>query len=150
MMGRFLANRDVWAGLLLIAVGSVAVVLALDYPLGTAVRMGPGYFPIVLGALLVLLGIYVSAKGLRSGPRIEAGWSLRALIVLPLALALFGWLMERAGFVPALAALIFGTAGAGSEFKLLEIISLTVLLTALSTAVFVWGLGLPYPLLAWP
>ena len=146
MHPQFLANKDFWAGLLLIAVGTLAVAIAQDYPLGTARRMGPGYFPIGLGALLVLFGIYVLVKGLRGGGRIEAGWSLRALVVLPLALALFGFLMSRAGFVPALVVLVFASAAAGSEFKLLEIVALTVVLTALSTAVFVWGLGLPYPL----
>jgi hypothetical protein len=148
MNPQFLANKDFWAGLLLIAVGTLAVALGSDYPLGTARRMGPGYFPIVLGALLVLFGIYVLVKGLRGGDRIEAGWSLRAVIVLPLALALFGFLMSRAGFVPALVVLVFASAAAGSEFKLVEIVALTVVLTALSTAVFVWGLGLPYPLFA--
>ena len=148
MHPQFLANKDFWAGLLLIAVGTVAVAIAQDYPLGTARRMGPGYFPIVLGALLVLFGIYVLVKGLRGGGRIEAGWSLRALVVLPLALALFGFLMSRAGFVPALVVLVFASAAAGSAFRLVEIIALTVVLTALSTAVFVWGLGLPYPLFA--
>ena len=148
MKPAFLDNKDFWAGLMLIAVGTLAVVLARDYPLGTVVRMGPGYFPVVLGALLVLFGIYVLVKGLRSADKIEAGWSLRALIVLPLALALFGFLMDRAGFVPALVVLVFGSAAAGSEFKLVEIVALTVVLTALSVAVFVWGLGLPYPLFA--
>ena len=80
MHPQFLANKDFWAGLLLIAVGTLAVAIAHDYPLGTARRMGPGYFPIVLGALLVLFGIYVLVKGLRGGGRIEAGWSLRALV----------------------------------------------------------------------
>ena len=148
MKPAFLDNKDFWAGLMLIAVGTLAVVLARDYPLGSVVRMGPGYFPVVLGALLVLFGIYVLVKGLRSADKIEAGWSLRALIVLPLALALFGFLMDRAGFVPALVVLVFGSAAAGSEFKLVEIVALTVVLTALSIAVFVWGLGLPYPLFA--
>ena len=144
----YLANKDFWAGLMLIGVGTLAVVLARDYPKGTVMRMGPGYFPVALGALLVLFGIYVLAKGLRGGEKIEAGWSLRALVVLPLALALFGFLMDRAGLVPALAALIVGSAAGGSEFKLVEIVALTVVLTALSVAVFVWGLGLPYPLFA--
>jgi len=148
MKPEYLANKDFWAGLMLIAVGTLAVVLARDYPKGTVMRMGPGYFPVALGALLVLFGIYVLAKGLRGGAKIEAGWSPRALVVLPLALALFGFLMDRAGFVPALVVLIFGSAAAGSEFKLVEIVALTVVLTALSVAVFVWGLGLPYPLFA--
>jgi uncharacterized membrane protein len=80
----------------------------------------------------------------------EAGdsWSLRALIVLPLSLVLFGLLMEHACFIPALLVLIFGSAAAGTEFKLVEVLLLAVGLTAFSVALFIYGLGLPYPLLA--
>jgi Tripartite tricarboxylate transporter TctB family len=144
----FLDSKDFWAGVVLMGVGALALLIARDYPFGTMVRMGAGYFPTVLGGLLVAFGLYLLSKGLRRDDKIEAGWSLRALIVLPLALALFGFLMDRVGFVPALVVLVFGSAAAGSEFKLLEIVALTVLLTALSVAVFVWGLGLPYPLFA--
>ncbi len=143
----FLDNKDFWAGIVLIMTGALAVLIARDYPFGTAVRMGAGYFPTVLGTALVLFGIHVLVKGLRSVEKIEAGWSLRAVIVLPLSLALFGFLMDRAGLVPALAALIVGSAAGGSEFKIVEVILLAALLIAFSMAVFVWGLGLPYPLL---
>jgi Tripartite tricarboxylate transporter TctB family len=142
----FLDNKDFWAGLVLIVTGAMAVLFARDYPFGTMVRMGAGYFPTVLGGLLVLFGAHILVKGLRSVKKIEAGWSLRAMIVLPLSLALFGFLMDRAGLVPALAALTVGSAAAGKEFTLVEIIPLTALLIAFSVAVFVWGLGLPYPL----
>ena len=50
-------NKDVWAGLMLIGIGAAAIVLARDYPFGTALRMGPGYFPIVLGGLLIVFGL---------------------------------------------------------------------------------------------
>ena len=143
----FLDNMDFWAGVVLIMTGALAVLIARDYPFGTAVRMGAGYFPTVLGTALVLFGIHVLVKGLRSAEKIEAGWSLRAVVVLPLSLALFGFLMDRAGLVPALAALIVGSAAGGSEFKIVEVILLAALLIAFSMAVFVWGLGLPYPLL---
>jgi hypothetical protein len=145
-MPAFLANKDFWAGVVLITIGTLAVLIARDYALGTVLRMGPGYFPTLLGGLIVLAGIYVLVKGLRSVDRIEGGWSLRALIVLPLSLVLFGFLMHRAGLVPALVVLIFGSAAGGSEFRLVEIAALTVVLTALSVVVFVWALGLPYPL----
>jgi hypothetical protein len=147
MKRELLVSKDFWAGVVLIATGAFAVLIARDYPFGTVTRMGSGFFPIVLGGLVVLFGVYQLVKGLKSIDRIEGGWSLRAIIVLPLSLALFGFLMDRAGFVPALAVLTFGSAAAGSEFKLVEIVGLTILLTAFSAAVFVWGLGLPYPLL---
>jgi putative tricarboxylic transport membrane protein len=144
----FRNNQDFWAGVMLIATGVAAVLIAHDYAFGSAVRMGPGYFPSILGGLLALAGLYLVVKGLRGGEKIAGTWSLRALIVVPLSLVLFGLLMEYAGFVPALAVLIFGSAAAGTEFKFVEVALLTVFLTVMCVLVFVWGIGLPYPLLA--
>ena len=141
-------NRDVWAGAMLVGTGAVSVIVARDYPFGTSLRMGPGYFPSVLGGLLVLFGIYLIASGLKSNEKIEGGWSLRALIMLPLSLVLFGLLMEYAGFVPALMVLIVGSSAAGSEFNIKEALLLAMGLTAFAVALFIYGLGLPYPLFA--
>jgi len=140
-------NKDVWGGLMLIAIGAAAVLIARDYPFGTALRMGPGYFPVILGALLILFGLAILAGGLRRGEQIAGSWSLRALIVLPLSLILFGVLMQYAGFVPAMLVLIFGSATASTEFRFVEVLLFAVGLTALCVAVFIWGLGLPYPLI---
>ena len=141
-------NKDVWGGLMLIAIGAATVFIARDYPFGTALRMGPGYFPVILGALLILFGLAILAGGLRRGEQVEGSWSARALIILPLSLILFGLLMQYAGFVPAMLVLIFGSGLAGTDFKLIEMILFSVLLTALCAIVFVWALGLPYPLIA--
>jgi hypothetical protein len=143
----FRDNKDFWAGAMLIGTGAGSMIVARNYSFGTALRMGPGYFPSVLGGMLVLFGLYLVVVGLRRDEKIEGSWSLRALIVLPLALVLFGLLMEYAGFVPALLALIFGSAAAGSEFKLVEVLLLSIGLTVACVALFIWGLGLPYPLL---
>jgi len=140
-------NRDLWAGLLFLGIGAAALLVAREYPAGTVLRMGPGYFPRLLGGLLVLFGLSVMASGLRRPAPIPGGWSPRALICLPLAMVLFGLLVDRAGFVPAMAALVFVSAAGGREFRLGEVLLLTAALTALSVAVFVWALGLPYPLL---
>jgi hypothetical protein len=141
------SRQDFWAGLLLLGTGAAALLIAREYPFGTVLRMGPGFFPRVLGGILVLFGLHVMVRGLRGGgEEIAGGWSPRALVLLPLSMVLFGLLVERAGFVPALAALVFGSAAAGREFRLVEVLLLTVALTALSVAVFVWALGLPYPL----
>ncbi len=142
-----LYNKDVWAGALLIAIGAAAIFLARNYGFGTALRMGPGFFPIMLGGLLILFGLAILACGLRSNEKIAGSWSLRALVMLPLSLVLFGVLMEHGGFVPAMIVLIFGSATAGTEFKLVEVLLFSLGLTAVCAAVFVWGLGLPYPLI---
>ena len=143
-----LAKKDLWAGLLLIVIGAVAVGIARNYPFGSALRMGPGYLPVVLGALLIVFGLAILATGLAGGEKLQGAWPWRALIVLPLSLALFGFLVDRAGFVPAMMVLIFGAASASHEFRPLEALLLSAGLTAVAAAVFVWALGLPYPLLA--
>ena len=148
MKPSILDNKDVWAGLFLIVVGVTAVVIARNYTFGTALRMGPGFFPTVLGGFLILSGLYILANGLRSGETLGGSWPLRALIVLPLALVLFGVLIDRAGFIPAMLVLIFGSGLAGTDFRLIELLVFSVLLTALCAIVFVWALGLPYPLIA--
>lgn len=140
-------NKDFWAGLMFFGIGALAIFIARDYPFGRTLRMGPGYFPTLLGWILILFGIFIMGKGLRKKEKIEGNWSIRALIMLPAMIVLFGLLMERAGFVPALAVLIFGSATTSREFRWGEALLLTLVLTLLSVAVFVWGLGLPYPLI---
>lgn len=143
----FRNNRDFWAGLVFAGTGAAAMFIARNYPFGSTLRMGPGYFPRVLGGILILFGIYVMLRGLRSNEKIGGNWSIRALILLPLAMVLFGIIMNFFGFIPALVTLIFGSAAASREFKFVEVLLLTFLLTSLSVALFVWGLGLPYPLI---
>jgi hypothetical protein len=140
-------NRDFWAGLMFFGVGVVAMIIAHDYRFGSTLRMGPGYLPTVLGGILILFGLYVMAKGLHNKEKIEGNWSLRALIVLPLSMVLFGVLMVHTGFIPALVFLVFVSAASGGEFKWGEALLLTAFLGALSVALFIWGLGLPYPLI---
>jgi hypothetical protein len=140
-------NRDFFAGLLYILLGAVSMWIARDYPFGTALRMGPGYFPTVLGGMMIAFGVAVLLMGIKNNEKIKGHWSIRALIVLPLSAVAFGILMEEAGFIPALAVLIPFAAASGREFKWLEVLLLTIGLIILSLAIFIWGLGLPYPLI---
>jgi hypothetical protein len=140
-------NKDFWAGMMFIGIGAAAMFIARNYPYGTTLRMGPGYFPSLLGGILILFGIYIMVSGLRSNEKIKSSWSVRALIVLCLSMLLFGILMKHAGFIPALVVLIFGSAAAGRKFKFIEVLLLTVFLSGFSVVVFIWCLGLPHPLI---
>ena len=140
-------NRDFFAGLVYITTGAVGMIIALDYPFGSALRMGPGYFPTVLGGMMIAFGVAVMMMGVKNNEKMKGGWSFRALIVLPLSTVVFGVMMEEAGFIPALLVLIPLSAAAGREFKAVEIALLTIGLTVLSTLLFIKGLGLPYPLI---
>ncbi len=140
-------SKDFWAGLMLITIGAAAMIVSRDYRFGSALRMGPGFFPTILGGIVIVFGIAVMAVGLRGGEKIREKVSLRALILLPLSLILFGELMKYAGFIPALVVLVFVSAAAGREFKLTEVVLLTLVLTVAAVALFIWVLGLPYPLI---
>jgi putative tricarboxylic transport membrane protein len=140
-------NRDFFAGLLYIVVGALGMFIARDYPFGSALRMGPGYFPSVLGGMMIAFGAAVMMMGVKNNEKMKPYWSFRALIMLPLATVVFGFMMEEAGFIPALLVLIPLSAAAGKEFKVVEIALLTIGLTILSTLLFIKGLGLPYPLI---
>ena len=141
------SNKDFLSGLMFVGVGALGIYMAQDYPMGSALRMGPGYFPIVLSGIMILMGIYCFVQGILHPQKIEANWSLRALIILPLATVIFGILMEHAGFIPALIVLVFISAAAGPEFKFVEVLLMAIGLTVGSWALFIWGLGLPYPLI---
>ena len=137
-------NRDFFAGLLYILLGVVAMWIARDYPFGSALRMGPGYFPTVLGGLMVAFGIAVLLQGVKNNEKIQGTFSIRALFVLPIATVVFGVTMGHLGFIPALALLIPLSAAAGRQFKWIEVGLLTAGIILLSLGIFIWGLGLPY------
>lgn len=139
-------NKDFLSGLMFIGTGVIAMFIARDYPFGSALRMGPGYFPSVLGGILVAFGVYVLLQGLRKQEEVVGNWSVRALIILPVSLVVYGVLIERVGLIGALIALGFVSAAAGREFKFIEVLLATIGLTVLSVGLFIYGLGLPYPL----
>ena len=143
-------NKDFWSGLMLLVVGLVAWYIARGYPMGTVLRMGSGYFPTVLSLILAAFGVALMLRAVKTTDSIEGGWSLRALVILPIAFALFGFLLDRAGFVPAMLVLVVGSAMAGSEFSLAEVLGLATFMTAMCVAIFIYGLGLPYQMIVWP
>jgi hypothetical protein len=142
-------NKDFLAGLLMIGIGAIAFYMALDYPFGSALRMGPGYFPRVLAGILMAFGVYVGLRGLRTNEKVEGVWGWKALAFITVAFWAFGWLMDRVGLIPSLVVMFFVSAFAGHEFKLKEVIILTALMTLFAYGVFIYGLGLPYRLFWW-
>jgi putative tricarboxylic transport membrane protein len=132
-----------------IGVGLFFTVWALaNYQMGTAVRMGPAYFPAVLGGLLAVLGLFVLIEAFTiEGPPV-AKMMMRPLILISVACVVYGYLMKPLGLVAATAALVFISAYGGHEFKWKEVIILYIILIVFSVLVFVKGLTLPFPM--WP
>jgi hypothetical protein len=144
---RIKSPRDFWAGLMFIGFGLFASVWAVaNYQMGTAVRMGPAYFPAVLGGLLAVLGLIVLLQSLSAeGPPV-ADMNFRPLILISAACVVYGYLMKPLGLVLATAALVYISAFGGHEFKWREVTILYVILIVFSVLVFVKGLTLPFPI----
>ena len=144
------SKEDFLSGLLFIGFGLLAVIVARDYPMGTAMRMGPGYFPTYLGGLLILMGTAISMRSLitQGGTEPSHGFGWRALIMLSIAFAAFGISMEvlALGFIPSLVILILIAVSAGREFHPVETAILLVVLVAAAVGIFIYGIDLPFQL----
>jgi hypothetical protein len=147
--------RDFCCGLAFLGLGILAVRLAQDYPMGTALGMGPGYFPTWLGYIMMAFGVVIGALGFKVEREAGAGlgwrdWALRPWLVTTAAIAVYALLMDaEVGFVPSLLALVIGSALAHEDVRWLETLLLAVGVSAAAVAIFVYGIGLPYKLFWW-
>ncbi|QRG08469.1 tripartite tricarboxylate transporter TctB family protein [Xanthobacter dioxanivorans] len=139
--------KDVLSGLLFIFLAGLLGLQAWDLPLGTAVRMGPGYFPLVLAALLGLLGLIVLVNGLRFDGDMPSGIAWRAVVILTFSVVFFGFAVRPLGFLPALGITVFVSALASRKFHIVTALANTAVMVVFAWAVFIKGLGLPLPLL---
>ncbi|GIH75261.1 tripartite tricarboxylate transporter TctB family protein [Planobispora longispora] len=139
---------DVLAGAIFILIGGAFVAGALGYELGTPLRMGPGAFPLLVGAIMAALGLAIVVKGLVAGEMISFGpvpW--RAVAAIVLALLFFGFTVRGLGFVPASAVTALLATLASTRVRPLAAVAVTAGLTVAGTLIFVVGLQLRIPLL---
>ena len=142
-------QTDFWSGVMFIIVGLFFALFAQSYDMGTAQRMGPAYFPTVLGWLLVVVGIVVGLSALRTtaveqrvekfhfGPLL---WVLGSVIV-------YGLLLLPAGVLIAMVALVAISSLGSHEFRWKEVIGLSIVMGIVTYFVFIWGLKLTIPVL---
>jgi hypothetical protein len=141
------ALKDVLAGGIFIAFGLAFAIGALDYELGSPLRMGPGYVPLALGLILVGFGILIIVKGFIAGEGDPIGgvdW--RAIVFITGALLFFGLTVRGLGVVGALfgASLMSGLARSQTSWR--EALVIAVGLTILSVVIFIFALRLRLPL----
>ncbi len=139
--------KDVLSGLLFLVLAAVFAWQGSDLTVGTASRMGPGYFPLLLSGALAVLGLAVLINGLRFEGAAPSGIAWRAVIVLTLTILFFGFAMRPLGFIPTIAISVFASTLASTPFKLTTAITIAAIMTVFTWAVFILGLGLPLPLL---
>lgn len=141
--------HDFWTGVMFTAAGGgFAGIAVVNYKLGTAARMGPGYFPFVLGAILAVIGIAVLFLSLRatSRPSVVDKFHWKPLFWVLGSICVFGLMLKVTGVLFAGVALVIGSSLGSGEFKLREIVLLAIGLTVFCAAVFVGGLKLPIPM----
>jgi len=140
--------KDFWSGVLFMGIGAFAVVAGSKYTLGSAARMGPGYFPRILGILLLLLGAVLALRAFRlTGDRVP-GWKWRPTLLVLGSVVLFGAIVKPVGMAISTVILIVLASAASHEFRPKEALVSGVLLAGLAVGVFVIGLNLQLPI--WP
>jgi hypothetical protein len=140
--------RDLQAGVLFIAIGIATIVLGTHYTLGTAARMGPGYFPRILGILLIALGAILAFNAMRVPGAPIPAFRWRPMLIVLGSVVLFGAIVRPVGVALSTVMLIVTASAASHEFRPREALVAGVLLAALAVGVFVVGLQLQLPI--WP
>ena len=142
--------RDFWSGVMFATFGLAfaIVVKRYDYPMGTASRMGAGYFPFVLGCVMAVLGFIIIGQSIATNGTPISKFAWRPLIWVLSGFVIFGLTAKWLGLVIAIILLVMISAYGGHEFKLKESLISSAILAAGSVAVFVYGLKLPFPV--WP
>jgi hypothetical protein len=147
---KIINQRDFWAGALFLAFGAYFASQGAQYTFGTASRMGPGYFPTLLGGVLMLLGTLVSAGALshRAAPEKLERFNLPTMLLILGPVVLFGLLLEPLGLVLSLAMLVVVSSIASHEFNLKGALFNAAFMIGLCLLVFVYALDLRFQL--WP
>lgn len=142
-------HRDFWSGVLFTLTGLLFVALSRAYTLGTAAKMGPGYFPTILGGLMAFLGVLILLPSLsQRGPEVRVNkMDFKSIVLVLLAVAVYAGTLPTLGFIVSLFLLIGIASFASHEFSLKTTVISAFVLLAFSWGVFVKGLELQFPFL---
>jgi uncharacterized membrane protein len=137
-------TANLLCGLLFIGLGLFFVIQSLSLELGTAFRMGPGYFPLVLAGVLTLLGVVILVQSVKVTSEVIGAIAWRGMLFILPAPIVFGLLVRGAGFVPALFIAAFIASFASERLRVPAALALATGITFFSVLVFSYGLGLPF------
>jgi hypothetical protein len=135
--------KDFWTGIIFLFIGLAAVIIGRDYTMGTAGKMGPAYFPTILGGLLAVIGVAAVVRSFfRVGEPIGK-FAIKETILILSAVMLFGFLIRNGGLVVAVLAVVLISAFASSKFKWRTSVPLAIGLAIAAVLIFIKLLGLP-------
>ena len=144
MSSRPIDTTDAAAGVLLMLAAAFFGWQTVGLEIGTSLRMGPGYFPMILSGLLFILGLLVLLKALKSHHEAIGKFAWRGMIFILPAPVFFGLTVRGLGFVPSIFVTTLIASQASVRMKPLAALALAVLVTIFSTLVFSYALGLPF------
>ena len=139
-----LDRTNLFCGLIFIGAGLFFAIHALGLELGTSFRMGPGYFPLMLAGLLMLLGLAILIQSLRKEGEPVGPLAWRGMFFILPAPVVFGLTVRGLGFVPALFLTAFIACFASHRMSVIWAVILSAAITVFSVAVFSYALGLPF------
>jgi len=144
---KFRTGKDFWSGVMFLCFAAVGLYVSRAYSLGSAGRMGPGYFPLLLGISLGILGLILVVRSMAQADEPMPRLSIRPLFFLVLSVIVFGLTIQGLGLIISLLLTLAIAALANPGAKLVETAALAIGLAALSVGVFSYALKLPIPIL---
>lgn len=149
-MKHLLQSTDVRAGLLLVGIGAIYLAASLTLSIGSAVRMGSGYFPMIVSGLLCLVGIATVFSGINQVDKPEVVPAWRSLAKIITAVILFGACIRGVGLIPAVMITALLSCWATGQLRFHQALITAVLLSSFCWVVFIVGLGLALDPVVWP
>lgn len=141
-------EKEFWAGLVFMLIGAAALSQIPDYKIGRPTNMGPGYFPMLIAIVLVLLGAVAAFRGLTTERAERIGrWPIAPLVFVTLGALAFAFLLERAGLALAVLALITSSCYGRLWRKPIEVALIFVVMLILTIGIFIYGIKLPVSIL---
>ena len=146
-MRSFVRNpKDFWSGIMFLAISLATVVIAQEYPMGTAGRMGPGFFPAVLGWILAAISLVTLIGACTAEGEALEHFAWKDMFLILGSVVLFGLLVRGAGLACAIPALILVSAYGSAKFRWPAALMLAAGATVFCVLLFVKALGLPLPI----
>ena len=139
--------KDFWTGIIYIVFGTAAIIIARDYGMGTAHKMGPAYFPAVLSVLLIVIGIISLVRSFIRPGSPMGRYAFKGLLLVTASTLLFGLIIRGAGLVIALPLLVIVSSYASHKFRWKHSLAMAAGLTVFCILIFLKGLGVPIPIL---
>lgn len=137
-----LDTRETASGLFSIAFGLLVIVESTSYTVGNLLRMGPGYFPLMLGIAITAIGIVILIKAVGARNTIEKiQW--RPLIFIALGLIAFGLSIQTLGVFFATTALVVAARLSEKSLSWMNTLILALCLNVMVYVVFIYGLSIP-------